>query len=159
MVKTLKLPNRIKGPRGSYGMYVKISNLRGIKLLHGSFRSMKSAADSYQMENAKKEAELLEKAYVSGVVPKCYGVKIVKRGTVFRVGIEMQHLGNTRLSDVPSADQWRIARELREALLNVGIRHSDLHNYNVMKKGKKYYAIDFSPCCISIDHNYEQEAA
>lgn len=137
-----------KGPKGSYGTYFKLSNTRGVKVLHGAFTNFMAALNSWEMDEARKERDLLNKAFRSGITPKCYGVTVVQSGRQFRVGIVMQHVGDQRLSEVSTGNSYGIIQGLSEKLRAVGIRHTDLHDYNVMKKGKKFYAIDFTPGCI-----------
>jgi RIO-like serine/threonine protein kinase len=88
----------------------------------------------------------------SGIVPRCYGVRIVRRGKSFRVGILMQHLGNKRLADLSLPDKKisGIYDKLHDGLISFGVEHKDLHDENIMFFKNKFYAIDFSPECVEV---------
>lgn len=148
----ITLPKSVKTPSGAYGSYFRIGRKRGLKVLRGSFRSMAAAYNSPEFDLAKEEAELLKLAEDSGVVPECFGVRVVKRGTVFRVGILMQHLGNKTLADLNQDEMYEadIHDQLKDALDHCGINHGDLHTRNIMFFKGKFYAIDFSPEAIQI---------
>lgn len=143
----IKLPKKSKTPKGAHGTYFKLTRTRGIKVLKGSFRSLASAYNSYTFDLAKEEAELLVMAEHTGIVPKCYGVRVVRRGHSYRVGILMEHLGNKTLEDMNfNIDkESKIYDNLNETLNLAGIEHSDLHSKNIMFHRGKCYAIDFSP--------------
>lgn len=148
----ITLPKNTKTPCGAYGTYFRVSRGRGIKILKGSWRSMQGAYNSHQFDMARQEAELLKIAEDSGVTPRCYGVRVVKRGTVYRVGILMQHLGNKTLADLglPEHQRSDVYDRVNDALIHAGINHCDLHTRNIMFCDGKYYAIDFSPDCIDV---------
>lgn len=156
----IKLKSK-SGPKGSYGSYHKLTRTKGVKVLKGSYKSVMDAINSYQMEEAMKERDLLLKVQHSGMTPKCYGVAIVEWGKKFRVGIVMEHLGETRLSDLglDEDEESDIMAELEDKICNFGINHTDIHSYNVMFKNRKYYVIDFSPERIEEHDREEQDAA
>lgn len=137
---------------GAYGTYYPIGEGKGIKLLNGTdmfmdkdFRTIKEAKASENYVFALDEADLLKKAYRSGVTPKCYGVRIVKLPNGRYVpGVVMQHLGNKTLEKLPSKEYNNVESEIWETLEEIGIIHQDLHPGNIMKFKGKYYAIDFS---------------
>lgn len=144
----IRLPKRKTNvPQGAFGKYFQVTPTRGVKVLRGSFRNLESAYNSHIFDMAREESEILKVAQNSGVVPKCYGVRIVRRGNRYYVGILMQHLGNKRLSDMKvSVDkESQIYDDLNDALEDAGIGHNDLHAGNIMYYKGKYYAIDFSP--------------
>jgi tRNA A-37 threonylcarbamoyl transferase component Bud32 len=135
---------------GSFGSYYQLSGAVGVKVLHGvRFTSMKKALASRTYRLAAKEASLLCQAEESGVVPKCYGVTLVKEGNKYGVGILMQHLGTKTLS-MSGACESVAYDTVNEALREIGIVHDDLHNRNIMVYRGKYYAIDFSPNFVKI---------
>lgn len=140
-------------PSGAFGVYFKLREGKGIKVLEAKFRSQVAAYNSYEFDLAKEEAEILKAAQESGVVPKCYGVRIVRRGNGFHVGILMQHLGNKTLRKLRYnwEKQSDIYDSLNDALEDVGVKHNDLHVDNIMYYRGKYYAIDFSPEVSSIE--------
>lgn len=144
-----------RGPKGGYGTYFKITRSKGVKVLRGSYKSFMAAMNSSQMREAIKERDLMIEASKSGVTPKCYGVTVVQRGSSFRVGIVMEHLGSTRLRDLglDEEEEERIIMELEDQVRDSGVTHNDLHPWNVMVKDGKYYAIDFSP-----DYAYAEAA-
>jgi RIO-like serine/threonine protein kinase len=150
----IQLPNKGSGPKGGYGTYFKITRSKGVKVLRGSFSSFLAAMNSGTMKLAMKERDLMNEAHSSGVTPKCFGVTVVQRGNSFRVGIIMEHLGSVRLRDLKmdEEEEERIIMELEEQVSSAGVTHNDLHPWNVMVKGDKYYAIDFSP-----DYAYSHE--
>ena len=149
------LPKNTKTWSGQYGTYFRIGKKRGLKVLRGTFRSIQSAYNSATFDLAKEEASLLEMAYESGVAPKCFGVRIAKRGSVFRVGILMQHLGNKTLADLNLDEdkESKIHDRLKLELEVVGLDHCDLHNRNIMFYKSKFYAVDFSPECVDMPTN------
>lgn len=129
---------------GGYGSYYELSATVGVKVLHRkNFKSMKKALNSRLYREAMKESELLCMAFESGVVPRCYGVTLVKDDEGYGVGILMQHLGNKTLRD--KGDRTEAYDTIQDALEEVGLRHLDLHRGNMMVYRGKYYAIDFSP--------------
>ena len=155
---------------GGYGDYFVLDDNTGVKVQRlasgeysfsdrNQFLSVEQAMKSEALTAAKVEANALYLAEPSGIVPKCYGLVLVKRGQFYSVGIMMEHLGNQRLTDLMpyrydltiEAQREReikiqdIKRPLFEKLQACGIKHEDLHNSNVMVKDGKYYAIDFSP--------------
>jgi RIO-like serine/threonine protein kinase len=138
---------------GSYGEYFKLGKGKGVKLLRGRWETKAKALNSRAWRLANKEADLLDIAKDSKVVPKCYGAKIVKSDKQFRVGIVMQHLGNTTLNETGLMDEEHsdVRDILMEALEDVGIIHTDLHGDNIMYYRKKFYAIDFTPFTIKVD--------
>jgi RIO-like serine/threonine protein kinase len=138
---------------GSFAEYFKLGKGKGVKLLRGSHRTRASALKSRNWALAHREADLLDAAYCSKVVPKCYGVKLVKYGNHYRVGIVMQHLGHTKLNETNlNLSEGSDIRDLiLEALEDVGITHTDLHSENIMVYRGKFYAIDFTPFAIKVD--------
>lgn len=146
----LSLPTVFKKMPGEFGDYVQLTRGRGIKLIGREFKTAEDAYCSDNFAEAKEEADLLREAQASKVVPKCYGVRVIRHGKHFRVGILMQHLGKKRVSDMNiNEDEFnQIRARLWEKLFDSGIEHNDLHDKNVMFYRKKFYAIDFSPDCI-----------
>lgn len=146
----ITLPNRMTGG-GSFGEYYPLSKGVGVKVLYRKYKTLKKAVNSATYKQALKEAQLLAMAQESGVVPRCYGVTIVKDGNKYGVGILMQHLGNKTLENASEHEMSKAYDEVNDALLDIGISHYDLHEHNIMKYRGKYYAIDFSPKCVMIN--------
>lgn len=152
----ITLPRTNRTRSGAFGTYFKLTRTKGIKVLNGRFRTLEAAYNSYIFDQAKSESEILKIAEASKVVPKCYGVRVVRHGKSFRVGILMQYLGNKRLSDLDLSDkeESNIYDKLNDALSHAGVEHNDLHTHNIMFHKGKYYAIDFSPDVSDInDYN------
>jgi RIO-like serine/threonine protein kinase len=149
----IKLAKYEDGFEGAHGRYVKLSPSLGIKVIHSPlFKSIAKAYKSHAYRQAKKEAELLTSAFESGVVPRCYGVTLVKIGNRFKVGVLMQHLGSTPISESDFYDQVSEAYdEINDSLMELGIYHNDLHEDNIMVYRGKFYAVDFSPKCVETD--------
>jgi tRNA A-37 threonylcarbamoyl transferase component Bud32 len=141
---------------GHYGNYYQLSATRGIKVLDGEsgdyFSTRKEALRSDFYEEAKEEAKLLRKAYKSGLTPKCYGVRLVKIGSSYAVGIEMEHIRGTTLENacINYSTKTDLERELKDALQENGITHGDLHWANIMYYRGKVKAIDFSPDHVTV---------
>lgn len=143
----INLTTKKKLSGGSFSTYYRVSRARGLKVLKGSYRSLQAAYNSYGFQMAKEESDLLEIAAYSGVTPECFGVRVARSGSRYRVGILMQHLGNKRLSDLnlSCAKMSAIYDKLDYELSHAGIDHNDLHLDNIMFHKGKFYAIDFSP--------------
>jgi len=140
---------QLEGIAGVHGEYVKLSPQMGIKLIHSKlFRTQAKAMRSQAWKLAMQESRYLQLAFESGVVPRSYGVSLVKVRSGFRVGVLMQHLGATPLCNSEFYDSLEVFDDINERLLEVGISHADLHEDNVMVYRGKYYAIDFSPQSI-----------
>lgn len=76
----------------------------------------------------------------------------------------MQHLGNTRLSDVNRELQYvrkglHWEDHLYQQLSDVGIRHGDLHTGNIMFYKGRGWAIDFGSCIEFLTNEKEREKA
>jgi RIO-like serine/threonine protein kinase len=140
------------GSGGAHGKYVKLSQSLGVKVIHSDkFPTIQKAYRSHAYKLARKEAEILTLAFESGVVPKCYGVTLLKVGRGYRVGVLMQHLGSTTLDESEFYDRYTEAYDLiNDSLMDVGIRHMDLHEDNILVYRGKLYAVDFSPSCVNI---------
>lgn len=137
--------------KGSYGDYWKLSETRGIKVLRKDFNTIKQAKNSNSMAEAQLESDFFIKSKKTGVVPECFGTRIVMVGSHFRVGILMEHLGETRLMDYRGdADHYQVRKQLEQKFIDIGIQRNDLHNENIMVKDGKFYAIDFTPFTVTI---------
>jgi tRNA A-37 threonylcarbamoyl transferase component Bud32 len=146
----ITLRKKKKTGGGSYGSYYKISKTRGVKVLYSEgFTSKRKALTSEVYKDAKLEASLLKQAQATGIVPRCYGVTLVKKGKEYAVGIVMQHLGNKTLAD-SSYCETAAYDEIMEKFEEFDIYHSDLHAENIMVYRGKIYAIDFSPDYVTI---------
>lgn len=147
-IATNLLKKSSKSESGCYGEYRQLSRTKGIKILHSNgYYDYTEVINSDTFEAANKEAKLLRKAYVSGITPRCYGVKLILRNNKYYVGILMEHLGTTTLADF-DYDYNRcdlIINTLKEKLRNkAGLIHFDLHGNNIMWHKGMYWAIDFS---------------
>ncbi len=149
--RTLTVKDRQRKNGGAFGTYYKLSPRRGVKVLDAAYDTIKEAKQSVTYRAAKEEAWLLKKAYKSKITPKCYGIKIVEVDGYYSVGIVMTHMGDLTLSEFMRTRKAKkfyhrnIEGELLKKLDKVGITHCDLHNHNIMVRGNKFYAIDFSP--------------
>jgi RIO-like serine/threonine protein kinase len=146
---TLPNDNRIGGAHGSY---VKLSPSLGVKIIHSvKFNNIAKAYRSRAYRNALREAYILNVAFESGVVPRCYGVTLVRVKKGYRVGVLMQHLGSTPLFESEFCDKFSEAfDEINDRLIELGIVHNDIHDENVMVYRGKFYVIDFSPDCVKM---------
>jgi|GEM_PF-5556526 len=136
---------------GIHGAYIKLSPSVGIKIVHSpAYRSKAKAYRSRAYRRAKEESETLQYAYETGVVPRCYGVMLVKVKSGFRVGVLMQHLGTLTLSNSEFYDNADVFDDINDKLKEIGIFHGDLHEDNVMVYRGKFYAIDFAPNCVIV---------
>lgn len=137
---------------GAHGSYIKLSPSLGLKVIHSvKYKSRAKAYRCRAWREARLEAELLDIAFESGVVPRCYGATLVKVKSGFQVGVLMQHLGSTTLSNSKFYDEFDVQEDINNKLEELGIYHGDLHEDNIMVYRGKFYAIDFSPNCVSID--------
>lgn len=138
--------------QGQHGWYVKLSPSVGVKVIKSSiYKSKAKAYKSRAYRLATQESANLQLAFETGVVPRCYGVTIVKVKRGYQVGILMQHLGTLTLSNSEFYDTFDIYEGICDKLEEVGIYHQDLHEDNVMVYRNKFYAIDFSPLCVTLD--------
>lgn len=136
--------NGINGPSGVDGVYIKLNDKLGIKILRCT-----------DIDMAVKEANYLRIANTkTDKVPKCYGVKLikVKNQDFYRVGILMEHLGDVILDSLslPGKKERLIIKQHEDYLRKLGIIHKDIHTGNIMVKDNKYYVIDFGPERIEI---------
>lgn len=154
----IKIKKRLDNslPGGSYAEYIQISPKKGIKLYYAKCDSTTEPTFKRTLQMAHYEVyfyKLARERYP--FVPKCYGVQVIKvkdryNSDVFRIGIVLQHLGNTTLSDVgygrndssPFAGRYP-ATELNTKLKSRGIYHGDLHDGNVMYYKGQLWVIDF----------------
>lgn len=131
---------------GSFARYYKLNKNVGIKVLRskGSL-TPNGLLRSKKWKEAKHEVAMLERAASSGIVPKCYGLRVVKIGGRFFAGIAMQHLGEYTLGDRPhdTMNFTEVEDSINKKLKEIGIQHGDLHHGNIMSYRKKYYVIDF----------------
>lgn len=140
-----------QGLSGKNGTYYKLNNNVGVKVIHSKeFKNVTKAFRSKAYREAVEEACLLSEAYETGYVPQCYGVTLVKMGAGYKVGVLMQHLGNTTLSESEFYDDAEIYNDINNSLKDLGIYHGDLNEDNIMVYRGKFYAIDFSPDCVKI---------
>lgn len=137
---------------GSYADYF-VKGKFGFKVLNDEYQTKLDAQYSETFDTAMEEYFLLCYAQASKVVPKVYGVKIIKLDGVWRVAIKMQHLGNKTLYSIKSMkykEKQKIQRSLLCALEDKGIIPYDLHFNNILKYKRKYYAIDFTPHHVEV---------
>jgi len=148
---TKMIKNSTYSGNGSFGIYMRISNSKGIKLLYYEFETMKSALDSLYFKEAIEEARLLEegKRRYSNI-PTCYGVRIIWYERRYRIGIVMQYLEGTVVQNIPDFT-IEMRNVIKEELKNKGIFHRDLHHENIIFADGKYWVIDFTPSNISIE--------
>ena len=158
---TLKRGQRPKGA-GAFGKYYLISKGVGVKVLgslweYSVYRSVEALKESNAWVDAQKEAELLRTARKSQIVPKCYGVTIVRRqagqGWIFSAGIVMQHIPGKVVGDrLPYEQLEKLMKQLAQKIRRkCGLHLLDMHGWNIMvtgKQRKRYWVIDFSPECV-----------
>lgn len=135
---------------GSYASYFKLNEEVGVKVIDGGYHTEREVKFSQEWKDAKKEARLLTGAYASGVVPYCYGAKIIKRHRRWYAAIVMQHLGDVHIFQVKKLDKMSNYDKLHDALDKIGYSHCDLHGSNIMVYRGKLYAVDFSPDFITV---------
>lgn len=145
-----------KCPGGGCSKYIQLSGKRGIKLLIGTHYSMKELMDNGWWDMAIDEANCIKNVRrVYPYVPKCYGVKVVRIGREYRVGIILQHLGDDRLVDMDeyknnSKKTNHQTSKLYNELYNVGVKHGDLHEGNVMYYRNRFWAIDLQGVTVNL---------
>lgn len=137
----IKMP-RFETDGGSYGIYFELSASVGLKVIRTAkdFPTVAKAVSSRTFKRAQKEAELLDLAFETGVVPRCYGITIVKARRGYAVGILMQHLGHQTVEEAQESEAYDF---ITDALAEHGIKHKDLHRNNIMVYRGKFYAVDF----------------
>lgn len=147
----LDISKRIHNSKGAYGQYFKISKYRGIKTVGRQWETIATLKESEDYKEALEEASLYRDAFCSGIVPKCYGVTIVKTRNGFQPAIVLQHLGSTTLDEemeqlgAEREDADKVQHAVKQRLQASGTNHRDLHRNNIMVFNGKYYAIDFTP--------------
>lgn len=137
---------RVKGRSrsGVYGSYYQLNRTSGVKMLHERVSSMKNLKFPLSLlRSVENEFRLLKRAAKKKLAPKPRYICLVERNKKFGLGIVQQHLGNTRLADLPHINHDFIADDLYRKLRKLKIEHCDLHNENVMFRRGRYYAIDF----------------
>lgn len=138
---------------GAHGYYIKLSPSLGVKVIHSPiYRNKTKAYKSFAWREARLEARILDMAFETGIVPRCYGATIVRVKGGYRLGVLMQHLGNKTLGESAHYyDESDISVAIHEKLEEIGIYHQDLHEDNIMVYRGKFYAIDFSPNCVTLE--------
>lgn len=137
-------------PRGSYGIYVKLTDKMGIKFVDYHFNKAKDRYYKEKLKEAYIEANNQKKARkLFKFIPKCYGVRVLKTGNTLKIGILMQHIGNdtlerlSNLGTVPQKRRYQITENIIRGMQKRGISHDDIHAKNIMLYKGNYYAIDF----------------
>lgn len=143
---------------GAFGTFYILNKNKGVKVLSGKYTNIKNLKASGLWEEAEQEARLYNDAYVSGVVPKCYGVRPVRLGNKYSAGIVLSYIkGKEIFDDKVKSERYKgknvsdyLQKKIRDAS---GIVHTDMHVHNVLLRLNKHgeivraWAIDFSPSC------------
>lgn len=165
----LKLPNRSKSlGKGVYGLYFKISQKRGVKLIGRGWKSLNRLLKSSNWQKAIKETLILNFLEDSGLTPKNPKLAVVQYKNKFYPGVEMEHISGKTLdshnSNISFDDVYidndkkfytkknktqkskKAIRVVEKIFKKYKIKHRDLHDNNVMVTyNKKIKIIDFSP--------------
>ena len=147
---------------GCYGTFYVLNKSKGVKVLDCGFTSIRKLKASTYWSDAEKEVKFYNDAYVSGVVPKCYGVRPIRvkdgHTSKYYAGIVLSYIkGREIYDDEVSSKEYRgvnvsvyLTKKIRDAS---GIIHDDLYGHNILVRLNKYgeiikaWAIDFSPTC------------
>lgn len=152
---TISSKKHING--GCSARYYQISPTKGIKLFHYEYPTFKDVIESSLYEEVLKETSLLRKAKSRfSNIPKCYGVRVISKDGSFRIGIVMQHLGETPANDLNLLEDFHICsydliKTLSHQLKEHGITHSDLHLNNIMRHKNEWWIIDFDSEYVTIN--------
>jgi tRNA A-37 threonylcarbamoyl transferase component Bud32 len=142
--------------RGSYGSYFHLGDNLGIKLYHRNEYVYKKADDSIYLETYLYEAKKEYNNIISArrrypLIPKTYGIRILKIKGEMRVGILLQHLSNKTLSkQYIEGGISAMITKIENKLKTLGILHTDIHGDNVMFYKGLYYIIDFGASHVSL---------
>lgn len=136
---------------GTYSVYLS-KKTKGYKYIGEGYILKEECEVSHDYALAWREFYLLSYAYVTGIVPKVYTVRILKREGLYYPVIIMQHLGNKVMlnMNIKKTTRDEVIDKLSSKLLHYGIEHNDLHPRNVIKYRNKWYAIDFTPDYIEV---------
>ena len=152
-----ELSEKYKEPGwGCYSRYYKINKYVGCKALmvtyHKEPTSCASLLKSSLWKMAMREFKLLRRAYPSGITPEPYAVIPVKVLNQWCPGILMEHIrGEYPKFDVdddgnPCGKSKKLCEKLYNKILSMGLRHIDLHEFNIIQSGPRTYkVIDFTP--------------
>ena|SRR5688572_18326928 len=136
-------------PKGGNGVYIQLSKKRGIKILRAEYETLEELKEYNRIENVLNEARAMKQAKrLFPYIPDCYGVKMLKIGDYYNVGIIIQHLGNKCIGDI-TEEYLPIVWKLEDDFRKLGICHNDIHSHNVMYFRHKYWVIDFACVYIS----------
>lgn len=150
--------------KGSFGLYYRIDDRKGIKILKKRVTDYSSGVMTYEdlYPAAVREFICLAAAKNTNIVPKAHGVirVVYKNSSKRSVGIVMEHINGTTLKNASKEfKKWFKEKHgkrhespedfLWEKLKKNGFRCEDLHDRNIMvkktKNGFKLFAIDMDP--------------
>lgn len=173
-----KLQHQYRG--GAFGTYFKLTNKYGVKVLSGdnTWLTKERAKKDWAYDEAREECDWIKSAEASGVTPKYARVVYVKykwdSPDMYRIGILMEHMGDDTAYDLGYVDYVESEDEIEEQKMDqffairdalkktieekTGIYMADLHTKNIVKKGKQWFAIDFTPDLISFDETSKKAA-
>lgn len=147
-------------PNGCSGAYIQVSKDIGVKIYGYPERQISDL--THHIEWAETEHKRLKRTKIAyKYVPKSYGVKIFNTKSGYRVGLVMQHVGDTTLKDlrrkrVPYLNKKVfldktadiIINKLRRKIRHKGQSHNDLHAKNVIYDKGKFWVIDWESSCV-----------
>lgn len=148
---------------GSFGDYYTLSPKIGLKIIASRFKSELEAVNSAEFCDLWTEFKNLKRAEGLGISPKAYQIGAIQIGTLWAVGIKMEHCGERISKRYKGAALTKIVsklhNEFNEKLSHVGMSYVDMHSNNVCIKNGRFYLIDFGPQSIDLYVTYQNEAA
>jgi len=140
---------------GSYGSYFRITRKVGIKVMkfkkNGGYDLRKALLKSGIYKEAVKEYKMIKEARRrSKMVVKTYGLKTFKYIDQWYVGILLEHISGTSLSEKNSPD--KVMDNLMGVMRKVKVFIYDHNTCNFIKqRDKGWRIIDFSPDWVSVE--------
>lgn len=140
--------------RGDFGTYFRLGKYVGVKLVRVA-ELYRGTVTHLKYQTVLGEYERQLHAYKAGLAPKPHAMVVVRHKGRRYLGITMRFMANGTLAqaypeaykdnDHPNYDVVRAIRgNLRSRLqAETGIYHGDLHENNVVRGKRRWYAIDF----------------
>jgi RIO-like serine/threonine protein kinase len=136
-------------PRGSFGIYFKHTDGKGIKILLATRRT---TSQFFLNDILSITSEFYEqrKAYncLGSKVPEPFEIVVVKSGSIYHLGFSMEHIDGIRLnmSDMLSSKKIEIEREVKAKTAALGLDKWDYGSNNIIiKPNGDWVAIDWAP--------------
>ena len=137
-------------PSGCFGTYIKLSDKVGIKIVDSVRATTRDRFFYLIYTRIEREVRMMrEVRRYFGLVPRSHGIVIVRDlDNRYRIGILMQHLGDTTLWELirekGEDGGYKIEEKVQKSLRKRKFCHADLHSKNIMYFRRQFWPIDYS---------------